>query len=405
MTEKSYTISIENAYETIDFLKQSLSSRLPKIKQSDVKEAISTMLGFDTSNELDAKIKTHKERQRTQDFFDKQGRHKKTSNISLKTKKNPLKLHKFLKNNKKLTTAIEFNYDFEVTGGHQFKCGDVLLTNDKYSALKMALNWDQIAKIEFKNYKDMNFFDDESEDEISEYRKLKGGVWEIYFSNHGNSHCFGDNGCLYITSPFDNQNPINSPNTPIEEVTRYFINEVIKEDLPVSLSDRESFESYIYHLVVDQYRETKPTTEKEFIKHVEKFLPHIGIEEIVNVEVGQSPTSYLEILMAYGARFDKTYLLDHAIYAGDVECCEFLFSKGNILEKIYTDCKYESIDESYFYSHSDYGDKPEEAIRYYMTAKKIGASLHLKNKEGCSVIDLAAKHGNDELYKFLVSSF
>ncbi|MFL0800727.1 MAG: hypothetical protein K6L80_09790 [Agarilytica sp.] len=398
MTDTSYTISIDNAYHTIDTLQQLLSSRQSKAKQSDLKEAISTLLGFETSNEMDAKINKHKERQQAQNVFDKRKRHKEVADLILKNTKNPLQLYDYFKKNRSFTTFIKFCEDMEVTGGYQFKCDDVLIAKDKYSALKMALNWDAIAQVEFKYWKDEG---------IEEYQDREGGYWELELIGGGDEQYLGSHGGSHICSSGDDGVHINSPDMPIEEVTRFFLDDMTQGDMPFFVDDREGFESYLKDVIGEYYGEIfSAKTEQAFIKHVEKFLPYLGIEEIVSFEVGCSPVSYLEILKEYGALFDSAKLLDQAVAAGDIAACHYLIQQGNSLENLYCNKWQERPKRSYFHDRACWvgdGDMLEDAKRFYITAKKIGVCLDQIDEAGCSPLHLAAKHGSDDLYEILVS--
>lgn len=398
MTETSYTISIKNAYHTIDTLQQLLSSRQSKAKQSDLKEAISTLLGFDTSNEMDAKIKKHKERQQAQNVFDKCGRHKGISGLVLKNTKNPLRLSDYFKKNRGFTTFLKFCEDMEVTGGYQFKCDDVLIAEDKYRALRMAVNWGAVTQTEFKYWKDEG---------IEEYQNREGGYWELAFIGEGDEQYLGSHGGSHMCSSGDNGAHINSPDMPLEEVTRFFLDEMIQGDMPFFVDDREGFESYLNDVIGEYYGEIfSAKTEKTFIQHVEKFLPYLRIEEIVSFQVGCSPVSYLEILKEYGALFDSAELLDQAVAAGDIAACHYLIQHGNSLENLYCNKWQERPSRSYFHDRACWvggGDMLEDAKRFYITAKKIGVCLDHADEAGCSPLHLAAKYGSDDLYEILVS--
>lgn len=398
MTEPSYTISIDNAYHTINTLQQLLSSRQSKAKHTDLKEAISTLLGFETSNHMDAKIKKHKERQQAQNVFDKFRRHKEVADLVLKNTKNPLQLYDYFKKNRSFTTFIKFCEDMEVTGGYQFKCDDVLIAKDKYSALKMAVNWDALTQVEFKYWKDEG---------IEEYRDRKGGYWELAFVGEGDEQYLGSHGGSYMCSSSDDGAHINSPDISSEDVERFFLDEMTQGDMPFFVDDRESFESYLKDVIGEYYGETfSAKTPKAFAQHVEIFLPYLGIEEIVSFEVGCSPVSYLEILKEYGARFDSEKLLDQALAAGDIEACHYLLRNGNSLDNLYCNKWQESPGRSYFHYRACWagnGDMFEDAKRYYITVKKIGMSLDHVDEAGCSPLHLAAKHGSNDLYEVLIS--
>lgn len=394
MKKTSYTISVENAYHTIDELHHLLSSRGVKAKQSDLKEAVSALFGFETSNEMDAIIKTRKGKWEAQAVFDKRGYHKQIPGVVLKNTKNPLQLYDFFRKHRGFTAYIKFCEDVEVTGGYKFKYGDVLFCNDKYTALKMVLNWDAITQIEFKYWKDEG---------IEEYRERDGGYWELAFVGEGDEQYLGAWGTSRMCSSSLEGDTINSPDTSIEEVTKYFLDQLMQGDMPFFVDNHKEFESHLDCLIDEYYADVfSARTDAEFIKHVEKFLPYMGLESIVSMEVGNSPISYLEILKGYGAKFERPKLLHDALISGDLNVCRYLLENGNTLENLFT----EDGSTTYFHSEAVFsmeGEPDDRAKIFYSTVHQLGVPLDHVDKGGCSPLHHAAKNGKEDLYKHLIA--
>lgn len=95
MSDNGYTISIENVHHTIDKMHRILSTRNIKVKKSDLKELVSDLLGFDTSNVLDFQIKQHKLAHLALCPFDKNGQHRDIDDLVLLSSKKPLDIHDF----------------------------------------------------------------------------------------------------------------------------------------------------------------------------------------------------------------------------------------------------------------------------------------------------------------------
>lgn len=406
MTNDSYTISIENTHHTIEVLHNQLLERHVKIKKSDLKEVISSLLGFETSNVLDAKIKKYKEKQDAQCVFDRCGNHKYARDLVKKTTKDPLRLYDYFKKHPSFTTFIIFFEDFEAAGGYKFSYGDVLFTRDKYSTLKEMLNWNSVTQIEFKHWKDE--WTDEHDDPEPE-----GGYWSLKFIGDGDEKFLGHCGENYLDSSSDSHMRLNSPDIPVEEITKFFIDEIIAQaEIPFSVDDGSGFESYLRDCISERYAETLAfKSEQEFTEHVEKFLPYLGINEIVASEVGEAPLAFLKILKQYGARFDAPALLDNALFAGDMEVCQYLLEQGNRLENLLS-CKWRDFNITYFHDRMNWIDGSqnkdglkliEATKKYYISAEKLGISINSVDADGCSVLHHAAKHNYGALYEFFIS--
>ncbi|WP_039912998.1 ankyrin repeat domain-containing protein [Cellvibrio mixtus] len=406
MTEYSYTISIENAHRTIETLHNQLSEQHVKIKKSVLKEVISSLLGFDTSNVFDSKIKKYKERQEAQCAFDHRGHHKDVRDLVLKSIKNPLKLYDYFKKYTGFTTFIKFYEDFEVTGGYRFKENDVLFAKDKYSAIKTALNWDAVTQIEFKHWKDEDFDDLQDQD---------GGYWLLTFIGDGDEQYLGSFGENYLCSSRDQYAYMNSPDIPLEKITEFFIDEMMRGETPFFLDNRENFDLYLRECISENYGESfSATTENEYVKHIEKFLPYLGIDEIVSMEVGDAPLAFLKILNNYGACFDAPALLDNALAAGDLDVCYYLLGQGSSIKNLFarrskhSDVSYFHDRISWFYCiySADAIEKEklfEDTKKYYRTAKKLGIPIDSLDNDGCSLLHHAAGYGFGGLYEFFIS--
>lgn len=404
MTNDSYTISIENAHHTIEVLHNQLLERHVKIKKSDLKEVISSLLGFETSNVLDAKIKKYKEKQDAQCVFDRLGHHKYVRDLVKKSTKDPLRLYDYFKKHPSFTTFIIFFEDFEAAGGYKFSYGDVLFTRDKYNTIKEMLNWNSVTKIEFKHWKD---------EWTGEQEVPDGGYWALEFVGDGDEQFLGRCGENYLDSSSDSHMRLNSPDMPVEEVTNFFIDEVVDQvEIPFSVDDRLRFASYLRDRISENYGETfAANDEQEFIKHIEKFLPYLGINEIVATEVGEAPLAFLKILKNYGARFDAPILLDNALFTGDMEICQYLLEQGNRAENLLL-CKWSEFNITYFHDRINWIDGAqnkdglkliEATKKYYISAEKLGISINSVDADGCSVLHYAARHDYGPLYEFFIS--
>lgn len=406
MTKNSYTISIENAHGTIEALHNRLLERHVKVKKSDLKEVISSLLGFETSNVLDAKIKKYKEKQDAQCVFDRRGYHRYARDLVKKNTKDPLRLYDYFEKHPSFTTFIIFFEDFEAAGGYKFSYGDVLFTKDKYSTVKEMLNWSSVTQIEYKHWKDE--WTDEHQDPEPE-----GGYWSLKFIGNGDEQFLGHCGENYLDSSSGSHMRLNSPDIPVEEITKYFIDEIIAQvEIPFSVDDRSGFESYLRDCISERYAETLAfKSEREFTEHVEKFLPYLGINEIVAMEVGEAPLAFLKILKQYGARFDTPALLDSALFAGDMEIIQYLLGQGNRLDNLLT-CKWRDFNTTYFHDRINWIDGSqnkdglkliEATKKYYISAIKLGISINSVDADGCSVLHHAASHNYGALYEFFIS--
>lgn len=327
--------------------------------------------------------------------FDNRGKHKDNPDLVLKSIKNPLQLYNYFKKHITHTTVIDFRESCAVTGGYPFQHDDVLFTSDKYSALKTIVNWDEVTTRTFKYWKD---------EEFEDLRDRDGGYWELSFNGEGDEQYLGDMGDSYLCSSDDENERINAPDADPEDITEYFLNEMLEGETPFSVLDRDAYEEYLKDVIVDYYVETFPenTTEK-FRAHVEKFLSYMPIEKIVKIEIGSSPIEQLAILKEYGASFRSPDLLLSALNAGCLPTCRYLIDNGNSVEHLF---EKDSHNRVAFYSEaSDIvdGGTDERAKVFYGTAQELGISIDRVDDDGYSPLHHAAESGKEELYHYLVA--
>lgn len=397
MSDANYKISIENVHQTIEIIHKQLLKQNIKVKKSAIKEVISYLFGFKNSNILDVKIKINKEELEAACSFGKNGTHKEIMGLILNTSKNPLKIYDFLNKYTSYTSIISFSDDFKVSGGFKYEKGYTLFAEDKFLALKTVLNWDAITQLKFIYLKDVP-----EEAEAAEFKDESCGYWELTFVGDGDERNLGTDGSSQIDSYGLNDDEINTPNAPIENVSRYFLGTMLElsAELAYFVQDSGDYMSYLDYWIEEFYFKTySVNNEEQFTAHIKKFLPYLPIEDIVMMEIGSASISYLDILKNFGAKFSHPELHCQALLTGNLAASNYLTKKGNSLENLFT-ISYSGFFEPASFVKSD--DKLEMIKLFYSSSMKLGVSVNRRNEEGCSPLHNAAIHGNDDLYSYLV---
>lgn len=399
MSDQNYLITHKNFYSTNEKLFSSLSSRGIKLKKSDLKEALSALIGFDTSNILDAKLKA-------ESHFDKIGRHKFVDNLILHRSKNPLDVFDEINKKKTFDTIIHFSDDFQATGGYQYETDHVLLAKNKYDAVKTILNWDAVTKLEYKYLKDEG-----PGGYLIDHEEIKDGYWLLTLNGEGDQRLLGTYRERYMDSYQLNGEKINHPSTPKETVSKFFIDHIIEttSDQYFFVEDKTQFQSFLHDWIKDFYFDTrKVNDESEFSAHIERFLTYIPIDKIAEMEVDRATIPYIEILHEHGADLKKTTLLYNSVCAGNLEVADYLIDKGNDIKGLYSCGGWSDLSGSYYHEESHtYGsydsNRFDKAKIFYNSIKELGLSMNIQDVDGNTPLHHAAKFDNEKLYDHLIT--
>ncbi len=392
MSNAEYTISVANAISTINELHELLSSRELRLKKSDLKEAISSLLNFDSSNELDAKIKELREKQVALSIYGKDGRHKLHRDILLKHFKSPLKAYNFFRKYNCFSTIVIFFEDFELSSGYKYEEGDILFAKSDTKAIKILLDWGKHAKIKYTPY---------GQDQPKEY--FYDGCWSLEIEGADIEKALGEH--VYLDSHCV-KGSFNSPDTPIEIVTEKLVTILIQGELPFSVNDRKMFDSYLLDWIIDDYAENYSAVrnEKDYIQYIEKYLPYVGIQKIVEMETGDVPIEYLRLLNRYEAKFDNPKLMISAANSGSLETCGYLLECGNTLDAFYLR-SWENSSTIYLHSEACIDTSSgltESAKSFYTIVHQLGINIDVKDSTDNTPLHYAANCGNDGLYQHLI---
>jgi hypothetical protein len=385
-----YTISVTNTNSTINKLHNLLSLRKVEVKKSDLKEALSSLMGFETSNILDSKIKAYEEKQRAQSIYKQDsGQHRIYPDVILKRLNSPLKIYDFFERYKHFQTIISFSENFELPGGFIYKEGDVLFARSLSDALEVLLEWKKHANINYVYY-------EEDKPEGVQY----DGYWALALEGNEIEAALGE--AVYDDTYF-NKSPINNPNSNMEDVKAVLAEFLHSYNSFLFFDGRKDFREYLRDWIEVHYADNYfVDSEEEYIKYIEKYLPYLGIGSIVEMEVGTAPIEYLERLKIYGAQFNEPELMRKAARDGSLETCKYLLNNGNTIEAFYhPTCSYTST--PYLHSEAACERTSYEGTKsFFRIAAELDINLNRIDEHGNTPLHYAAIYKNKDLYEYLV---
>jgi len=390
MNNHQHTISISNATATINQIHALLKSRNIDIKKSDCKQLVSQVLNYSTSNELDSDIKQYNLEQKKQNKFDRNGQSKQQKGFMLKNFNSPFKLFNTLNKNPLASAVIGFDEEFHLDGGHHYKEGDYLFAKNKVEAFKLIVQWEANVNFEYIPY------DDEDADEVE-----TEGYWVVSFKGNAEAY-FGDD---YYVSTYNLGHEINSKDVDKHVLEAYVINEFLDFVQPFFFYSRESLNDYLRDWFDEEYGNNFPEnpSEIQYIEYIKKFMPHLGIEEIVRMEVGSSGPDYLKLLKEFGADYTDGGLMETAAMTGDIKVCDFLINEGHSIVSIIKSKRETGLGSFFLNAHCSGRELSGDIKSFYKIAHHYGIDFNIQDEINRTVLHHCAYRGCEELYQLLIS--
>ncbi|MFT6585279.1 MAG: hypothetical protein ACJAUY_001662 [Cognaticolwellia sp.] len=391
MIKHEHTISVSNATATINQIHTLLKLRNIDIKKSDCKQLIAQILNYSTSNELDNDIKQHNLKQHKQNKFDRNGQCKQQKGFMLKNFNNPFKLLDTFNKNPIASVIVGVDEAFHLDDGYHYKEGDYLFTQNKFAAFKFIIEWDKNAHFEYIPY-----------DKIEVVKFGTEGYWDISLKGNAET-CFGDD--CYV-STYGLSADINSECVDKHVLEEYIINDFLDRDyLPFFFYSRETLTEYLNDWFEQEYYNNFPKkpSEMQYMEYIKKFIPHLGIENILWREVKRSGPDYLKLLKEFGADYTAVDLMEIAAKTGDIKICDFLISEGNSISTITKSTRDDDLAKFFVIAHCS-GRGFSEAIKsFYKIAFHYGVDFNIQDEIKKTVLHHCACYGCEELYQLLVS--
>jgi len=405
MSDHEFNLSPGNAHNFIDQLQKNLKELDVSVKKSSLKELTSKLLGFSSSCAFDRAVKDHKEDSRVERPFRSNGQHPQRNDLVLKSILKPLHLSDFYQGYPSFGYIIDFSENFQVTDGPKFLAGEVLFVRDLHKALRYVLNWEQLARPEFRLHRE----DDEVELEVERKRRL-GGYWKFTFQGEGDEQYLGDGDREYRSSwSGEGQDlKINRPDAPRESVMAYFLEKLVDgvEDL-FHISTRADFESYHDDLLSEAYAECN-VSEAEQIGMFEKFRPYLPLDTLLDIDVTSAGPALFERYVELDADFTKVDLLERTLMDGDRLRCDFLIAQGNDPQGLSAPSATCFLGRSTLHSvaqnyrpregHSD--ESLARLKRFFTWAVGWGVSINVADKEGNTPLHYCALSSASDSYDF-----
>lgn len=400
MSDNKYTISISNANSTIEHILDIAVSKSRKIKKSSVKESISSLLGFETSNAMDEAIKKHKNAQLVQSIYNRNGQHKNYPSILKKTDKNAIDLYNFFANHKrKYECIISFMWEYTSAEGYQYDYPDRLFCESLDDALEILFDWKKNAKVEY------HYFEEGSVSQ--KWGHGYPGYW--YLTIEGDNL---DDELNAIISPntLHLDDPINNPSADRKKVMELLLPEIfVPCEMPVKMDmcNDPSLEEYFIDGIREDYaNEQQCQCIEKYRLVIEKYLPYLGIDYITACEAGLAPLEYFKMLKNYGANFKDPQILISAARNGSLETCQYLVECGNNIEVFYqmNDCTMHPCPYLHYEVSCTKSDKLKDREKFFYTvASNLGVNLDFQDQNGETILHRAAGCNNEALYNHLVA--
>lgn len=230
MLSNEYLISIGNSNKTIDRMHQVLSDRDVKLKRSDLKELLAGLLNFDSSNALDAKIKSHKQALEASSIYARNGAHRENPNIIYKRFNNAIQAQKFIDKYQGFTEIYYIQDKYTSHTGFEYDFGDFVFSKKPLDALKVLLNWDDNVSIKFIYY-----------DKQAQVNHTRPGYWQFKLVNETSLAEFD-----LSTIVFEVENDfLNFPDCDKRDLEDYILEALNDYGLPFTAVTRELCEGYI----------------------------------------------------------------------------------------------------------------------------------------------------------------
>lgn len=381
MPKHELTLSVANASAMTENIHSFLIHRKTRIKKSDCKELVSKILNFETSNEMDAEIKKHNEKKEALSVFRRDGQHKHIKNFIFKHFHSPFQLKKFVDKYQSFDVIFAFTENFELEQGVPYKINDFIFARDQYEVFKYLVHWEKNSSLEYIL------------DEDDFQRK---GDWHLTLDYELDTIC---------ASTFGKSNYLASEGAVIDDVEKALINDLLAEEWPFLIFNRSSVVSYISDWIDDYYAFNFPKqpNDKEYIAYIQKFLPEIGIDEIIKMEVYDARVEQLQLLSSIkGADFSRPCLMISAASGGNIDVCNFLIKNGNSLTAFTNKCEYSET--TFFHQEAlNASDEFLESTKnFFNVAIHYGININLQDNNKNTVLHYSASLTHDSLYKFLV---
>lgn len=391
MFSNEYLISIGNSNKTIDRMHQALSNRDVKLKRSDLKELLAGLLNFDSSNALDAKIKSHKQVIEAASIYHRNGAHRENPNIIFKRFKNAIQTHKFIEKYQGFTEIFYIQDRYTSHTGFEYDYGDFVFAKEPVDALKLLLNWEDNVTIKFIYH-----------DKKALGNHTTQGYWQFKLVNETSLEEFGLSSIEFEVEN-DHLNHLDCDKLDLE----YYILEALKDyDLPFALVTKERCDGYIsskmeQEFITDRRNLVKgPASYRAYIK---LFIPYLSLQRMAEIEVYRVSPEYLAILKEFGANFDSPMMLISAAQEGTRENCEYLLSQGSSVDAFYrTDLSRSDRCALYEQIRCLYRSFTAEKAKAFMElVVSLGVDINYQDAKGDTPLHAAASVAHAKTYKLI----
>jgi hypothetical protein len=375
MSHRQVTISTESALETIEKSFQLLRSRDVNIKKSDAKELIASLLGYQSSNELDRDRKLIKEQKKRRELFHSNGVSKKNPNIVRCRVKTPYDLVNLL-SDPNWEAYAQIDEDYEHPSKFKFMADEFIVGSSKDDIFKFLTDFDNTAifRIETCEEGTDQHFGGLSFPSIDDFEDCPYGIIA--------------------------ENPNKLSDVEKEKLVSNYID---GDGLPFFLGDRDSMSAYkddwMDEHLMKEY--SKSMDDESFLRCVDKYLKYMDMGTIAREFIRFDNVRHVELLIEKGAVLSEPEFLVSAARTGSIKMCQLLLRMDG--------------DISCLMSLGDYGQSAlhsevshigeidvEEAAGIFKVAKHYNLNLDVVDSHGDTPLHLCALNSHINLYKKLI---
>ena len=370
-----YRVDLDSASSAIDLLHKLLKRRVPKLKKSDVKEAVSKFIDFRSSNEFDTALKKRKNKIEAASVFNGKGVLKSHPGTFVIPQKSFINVKKVIEKHPSHNCVISIFKDKHFAGLHSSH-GSVVLTTDKHAALRGLSEWDERASVEYDKWGD----------------DPDQGIWTLKFMgeqyNVNPDKLFGI-GCT--DHAVENYRAmIESEKTPEEAVKEIFYESALENNGDSELyiqSRNEYLDKVIPELIAHEFEDhlIDPVGTYEFSELITRYSPHMEFDDIENCVVAHCTTEQLQALeVNHSAKYEGSDLLTTALCEGNIEAYKYLLTKGHKLTDLTLIENHKDVEVSSYQTSL-------RSSSFYATLKELGMSIDsITNDLGRSPLHYAA---------------